>query len=209
MNGGRFITFEGGEGAGKSTQISRFGDVLRASGRRVVETREPGGAPGAEEIRGLLVHGEPNRWDPMTETLLHFAARWRHLTETVWPALTRGDWVLSDRFADSTRAYQGFAQGLGDRKVTDLYALIIGDFAPDLTVVLDVPVEIGLARATGPEDRYERMGSEFHQRVRRAFLEIAEAEPERCVVIDAGRDIEDVAADVRTTVSARLNVDLS
>jgi dTMP kinase len=208
MANGRFITFEGGEGAGKSTQVRRLGESLTAAGIDVVVTREPGGAPAAEEIRGLLVSGEVGRWDAMTETLLHFAARRSHLADVIWPALARGSWVVSDRFADSTRAYQGFAQGLGDDMVKRLYSIVVGDFAPDLTLVLDLPVEIGLGRATGPDDRYERMGADFHETVRRAFLDIAAAEPARCAVIDAARDADAVAAEIRALVGHRLGADL-
>ncbi len=208
MANGRFITFEGGEGAGKSSQVRRLGESLTAAGIDVVVTREPGGAPAAEEIRGLLVSGEVGRWDAMTETLLHFAARRCHLADVIWPALARGSWVVSDRFADSTRAYQGFAQGLGDDMVKRLYSIVVGDFAPDLTLVLDLPVEIGLGRATGPDDRYERMGADFHETVRRAFLDIAAAEPARCAVIDAARDADAVAAEIRALVGHRLGTDL-
>jgi dTMP kinase len=208
MANGRFITFEGGEGAGKSTQVRRLGESLTAAGIDVIVTREPGGAPAAEEIRGLLVSGEVGRWDAMTETLLHFAARRSHLADVIWPALARGSWVVSDRFADSTRAYQGFAQGLGDDMVKRLYSIAVGDFAPDLTLVLDLPVEIGLGRATGPDDRYERMGADFHETVRRAFLDIAAAEPARCAVIDAARDADAVAAEIRALVGHRLGTDL-
>ena len=207
MAGGRFITLEGGEGAGKSTQVKRLGAALEAAGVEVVVTREPGGAPAAEEIRSLLVSGAVGRWDAMTETLLHFAARRCHLADVVWPALARGAWVVSDRFADSTRAYQGVAQGLGDDKVKRLYALVVGDFAPDLTLVLDLPVDVGLGRATGSEDRYERMGTDFHEAVRRAFLDIAAAEPARCAVVDAAGDADSVATEIRTVVGRRLDIE--
>ncbi len=206
MARGRFITFEGGEGAGKSTQIDLLAATLRSGDIDLIVTREPGGAAGAEEIRNLLVSGETDRWDPITETLLHFAARRCHLVETIWPALDRGTWAVSDRFADSTRAYQGFAQDLGDDVVVRIYDIVVGDFAPDLTFVLDVPVETGLTRAIGKEDRYERMGEAFHRRVRQAFLEIAAGAPQRCVVVDADRDVETVAAEIRTIVADRLAI---
>lgn len=207
MTRGRFITLEGGEGAGKSTQIRRLAEALRAAGRTVRETREPGGAPGAEAIRRLLVEGDPGRWDAPTEALLHTAARREHLRSTVWPALERGDWVISDRYADSTTAYQGFGHGLGRESIDRLHRWAIGDFLPDLTLILDLPVEVGLARAgrrSGGEDRYERMDPDFHRRLRAGFLAIAEAEPGRCVVIDADRSVESVAADIWTAVKARL-----
>jgi len=206
---GRFVTLEGGEGAGKSTQLGLLADSLRATGADVLTTREPGGAPGAEAIRRLLVDGAVGRWDAVSEALLHFAARRNHLVDTVWPALDAGRWVLSDRFADSTMAYQGVGQGLGRPAVEALYELAVGNFAPDLTLILDVSVEIGLDRAAGRaggEDRYERMGTEFHQRLRQAFLDIAEREPERCAVVDAGAPMEEVAAAIRYAVGERLGI---
>jgi dTMP kinase len=204
---GRFITLEGGEGAGKSTQIARLKNWLEGRGRTVVATREPGGSPGAEMIRKLLVEGPAERWDGTTEALLHFAARREHLRSTVWPALERGDWVLSDRFADSTLAYQGHGHGV-DRKVFDrLYRVAVGDFRPDLTLILDLPIDVGLERARGrrgAETRYESLPREFHARVRSGFLEIAAQEPKRCVVIDATGDIDATAAAIARAVSERL-----
>ena len=149
---GVFITLEGGEGAGKSTQVARLVERLAAAGCDAMATREPGGAPGAEEIRKLLVSGETGRWHPLTEALLHFAARHEHLTRTVRPALARGLWVVSDRFADSTTAYQGHALGLGRAMVQRLYQTIVGDFAPDLTLILDIPPDLGLERSRTPPD---------------------------------------------------------
>jgi len=204
---GRFITLEGGEGAGKSTQISRLKDWLEARGRTVVATREPGGSVGAEMVRKLLVEGPPDRWDGLTEALLHFAARRDHLRATVWPALKQGHWVVSDRFADSTRAYQGYGHGLDLGELERLYDIAVGDFRPDLTLILDLPVEIGLSRAAtrrGAETRYENLPRAFHDRVRAGFIEIARREPERCVVIDATRDIESVAHDIVRTLGAHL-----
>ena len=204
---GRFITFEGGEGAGKSTQLRLLAEGLRHAGLPVVTTREPGGSPGAEAIRALLVSGEVERWDGVTEALLHFAARRDHLVKTVWPALERGAWVISDRFADSTLAYQGFGHGLDPEVIAGLYRLAVGHFSPDLTLVLDLPVEKGLERAGsrgGAEDRYERMGLGFHQRLRQGFLGIAASNPMRCAVIDATRTPDQVRADIMATVRARL-----
>jgi len=208
---GRFVTLEGGEGAGKSTQIRRLAEALRPGIPELVVTREPGGSPGAEAIRHLLVEGDPDRWDATTESLLHFAARRDHLRATVWPALDRGAWVLSDRFADSTMAYQGYGHGLGREVVSRLAELTFGDFRPDLTLILDLPPEAGLARADGrggariaAEDRYERMDVGFHRRLRDGFLDIARREPERCVVIDASRPADAVAAEVLATVRSRL-----
>ncbi len=193
---GKFITLEGGEGAGKSTQIKRLAARLSRYGIDVVTTREPGGAPGAEEIRKLLVTGEPGRWSAMTEALLHYAARDDHLNKTVRPSLEKGAWVLSDRFADSTRAYQGVGEGLSLEVIGLLDKMVVGATQPDLTLILDLPVEVGLARAThgdgGDEHRYERMGESFHERLRQAFLDIARAHPERCVVIDASGTPDEV-----------------
>jgi dTMP kinase len=203
---GRFITLEGGEGAGKSTQVRRLAAWLNERGIETVATREPGGSPGAEAIRALLVSGETDRWDAVTETMLHFAARRDHLRVTVLPALERGAWVISDRFADSTRAYQGIVQGAGNDVVERLYRLAVGDLRPDLTLVLDLPVATGLARAAerGGDNRYERMGAAFHERLRTAFLEIAVGEPDRCVVVDADADLEAVAARIAAAVEKRL-----
>ena len=204
---GRFITLEGGEGAGKSTQIARLKAWLEARGRRVLATREPGGSPGAEMIRKLLVEGPIERWDGNTEALLHFAARRDHLRSTIWPALRRGEWVVSDRFADSTLAYQGYGHGLDPAIFAQLYRIAMNDFRPHLTLILDLPIDVGLARATqrrGLETRYESLPRDFHARVRTGFLEIAAREPERCVVIDASGDIEAVAIAVARAVGDRL-----
>ena len=204
---GRFITLEGGEGAGKSTQIVRLAAWLKNHGRDVVTTREPGGAPGAEMIRKLLVEGPAERWDGTTEALLHFAARRDHLRQTVWPALKRGAWVLSDRFADSTRAYQGWGHGLDLDMIDRLYEVAVGAFRPDLTVILDLPAETGLARAAqrrGAETRYESLPRDFHERVRQGFIAIAAGDPARCVVIDASKDIDGIAAAIARTVAERL-----
>jgi dTMP kinase len=204
---GRFITLEGGEGAGKSTQIARLADWLKARGRDVVTTREPGGAPGAEMIRKLLVEGPTERWDGTTEALLHFAARRDHLRATVWPALERGAWVVSDRFADSTRAYQGYGHGLDLESLDRLYEVAVDGFHPDLTIILDLPVETGLARAAarrGTETRYESLPRDFHERVRQGFLEIARNEPKRCAVVDASKDIDAIAEVIARAVAERL-----
>ncbi len=208
---GRFITLEGGEGAGKSTQVRLLAAALTAAGIETVATREPGGAPGAERIRGLLVQGEAADWDPLSEALLHYAARREHLRLTVAPALERGAWVVCDRFADSTTAYQSFGQGVPRAAIESLYRLIVGDAGPDLTLVMDLPVEVGLARASarpGMEHRYERMDRAFHERMRQGFLEIARAEPDRCVVLDAGGSPEEVHAAIRAAVSRRLGAPL-
>ncbi|MCR6632151.1 MAG: dTMP kinase [Magnetospirillum sp.] len=207
MTRGQFITFEGGEGAGKSTQLKLLAEALDHAGMEVVTTREPGGSKGAETIRALLVTGEVDRWDAQTEALLHTAARRDHLAKTVWPALERGTWVICDRFADSTLAYQGYGHGLAKDFITGLTRLAIGDFAPDLTLILDLPVEEGLKRAGGrggAEDRYERMGMAFHERLRQGFLDIARQDPDRCAVIDATADVDAVHQAILKVVKGRL-----
>jgi dTMP kinase len=184
-------------------------EALQRAGVSAIRTREPGGAPGAEEIRRLLVEGPPQRWDAESEALLMVAARRVHLVETIRPALERGDWVVCDRFADSTLAYQGYGRGLPRETLAALHKLIAGDFKPNLTCILDLPVDIGLSRAAGRADkanRFERMGRDFHERLRRGFLEIAKADPKRCVVIDATTPLEAVQAAIRAAVRARLGV---
>jgi dTMP kinase len=208
-SGARFITLEGGEGTGKSTHIRYLAEHLRGLGIDVVTTREPGGSPGAEMIRKLLVEGPAEAWDATAEALLMFAARRDLLVHTIWPALRQGQWVVSDRFADSTRAYQGYGHGLALTEIEALYRLAVGDFAPDLTLVLDLPVETGLQRAAtraGGENRFERFGIDFHQRVREGFRQIAAAEPARCVLIDANAPLDTVRTRVLQAVKDRLGV---
>ena len=210
MPSGKFITFEGGEGAGKSTQIQRLSAALEKTGLNVTVTREPGGSPGAETIRGMLLDPAAE-WDPPTEALLHFAARADHYTTRIAPALRDGQWVLCDRFADSTRAYQGYGLGLSLDAIETLYQIALDDFTPDLTIILDIPVETGVARMIergADPDRYEKMDTAFHERLRRGFLEIAQKEPERCVVIDADADIDSVTARIFDCVESRLGVTL-
>jgi dTMP kinase len=190
MAGGLFITLEGGEGTGKSTLARALGDALSANGRDVVLTREPGGAPGADAIRALLVQGDANRWSALEEALLFAAARLNHLTHTIRPALARGAIVICDRYFDSTRAYQIGAGGL-DGNILDQLNQIIGALKPNLTLVLDLDPAQGLARSRGQdagEDRFERKDASFHARVRAEFLAIAAREPERCKVIDAAQE---------------------
>ena len=211
MAKGRFITFEGGEGAGKSTQVGLLGASLRAAGHTVLETREPGGSEAAEEIRELLVHGATSRWDAMTEALLHFAARREHLVQSVWPALEAGSWVVCDRFADSTMAYQGYGHELGRDAIATLYGLVVGGFRPDVTLILDLPVEEGLLRAAARRDggtRYERMATTFHERLRQGFQDIAQREPQRCVLIDASRSAADVHAAVLSALGDKIGLQL-
>ncbi|WP_332654436.1 dTMP kinase [Brevundimonas sp.] len=207
MTQGRFITFEGGEGTGKSTQVARLVERLRARDLEVVQTREPGGSQGAEEIRNLALNGDAGRWSPMTETLLMYAARSDHLERTVRPALEAGRWVVCDRFADSSRAYQGVGGGTAATFIETLDAAVVGQTQPDLTLIFDLPVDVGLERAFGRglfETRFESKGLEFHERLRRGFLDIAVAHPDRCVVIDADGDQDTVEARVWAAVEARL-----
>lgn len=204
---GRFITFEGGEGTGKSTQVARLVDRLRARDLEVLQTREPGGSDGAEEIRNLALNGDAGRWSPMTETLLMFAARSDHLERTIRPALAAGRWVVCDRFADSSRAYQGAGGGVAADFIEALDSAVVGATQPDLTLVFDLPVEVGLERAFGRglfETRFESKGLAFHERLRQGFREIAAAHPERCVIIDADGDLETVTARVWAAVAERL-----
>lgn len=208
MARGRFISFEGGEGAGKSTQVRRLVERLRARGvGEVVATREPGGSPGAEALRDLLVRGAADRWSPTAETLILYAAREDHLERVIRPALARGAWVISDRFADSTRAYQGAGGGASPALIEALEAAVIGPCAPELTLVFDLPVEVGLARAEargGAEARFESKGVDFHARLRERFLQIAAAEPGRCVRVDAAASMDAVESAVWRAVEARL-----
>lgn len=206
MAQGRFITLEGGEGTGKSTLSRGLSEALRANGRDVVLTREPGGAPGADAIRTLLVSGDAGRWSAMEEALLFAAARLNHLTHTILPALARGAWVICDRYYDSTRAYQIAAGGLAPATLETLNALIEAP-APDLTLVLDIAPAVGLARSQGAragEDRFEQKALSFHERVRAEFLAIAEREPKRCAVLDASADAQAVLARALALIEHRL-----
>jgi len=203
---GRFITLEGGEGVGKSTLAKSLAETLRSRGRNVVVTREPGGAPGADAIRALLVSGDEGRWSAVEEALLFAAARLNHLTHTIRPALTRGAWVICDRYFDSTRAYQVSGGGL-DVSVLDELNALIGANMPDLTLVLDIDPVLGLARSRGAhlgEDRFEKKDEAFHARVRREFLAIATREPARCAVIDASQSAEEVRVAALTAIETRL-----
>jgi len=214
---GKFITFEGGEGVGKTTQIARLAESLRHSGLEVVITREPGGSPGAEEIRQLLVTGATHRWDGVTETLLVFAARRDHLVRQILPALVDGRWVLCDRFTDSTLAYQGYGMGIERDQIEGLHKFVCGFLKPDLTVILDMPAEAGLARAVarraaageaGAAQRYEQLDLKFHNRVRDGFLDLA-ARDKRCyVVVDAAGKPETVERAIRREVGERLGIDI-
>jgi dTMP kinase len=204
---GVFITFEGGEGAGKSTQIKRLAEHLGALGHVVVLTREPGGTPAAEDVRKLLVNGDIRRYSSTAEALLNYAARDSHLRDVIAPALQRGETVLCDRFIDSTRAYQSIAGDCPARLIEALERDVVGSTMPNLTFVFDLDAELGLQRArirgAGVEDRYERKGLDFHKALRHGFLEIAQREAGRCVVIDAGQSINTVWAQVLQNLNDR------
>ncbi|MEZ5930781.1 MAG: dTMP kinase [Alphaproteobacteria bacterium] len=207
---GRLITFEGGEGVGKSTQISRLAAALSGAGLEAVTTREPGGTEGAEAIRSLVTEGAADRWSPLTETLLFLAARQDHVERLIEPALARGCFVLCDRFIDSTRVYQGLAGTLGLGLIDRLHGVIFEDIRPDLTVLLDLPVEAGLARrrASGEVNRFDKMVSGFHEKVRRGFLGLAASEPERIAVIDAAPAPFEVTGAILDLVAERFGLDL-
>jgi dTMP kinase len=205
----RFITLEGGEGTGKSTQAKRLSKKLRERGIDNIVTREPGGSPGAEQIRELFVHGEPGRWSALTETLLVFAARVDHVERTIRPALAAGRWVICDRFTDSTYAYQGVGRGNDRETIRRIESVSIGDFKPNLTLVLDLPVETGLQRArgrAGDENRFEGFDTAFHERLRQAFVDIARRNGDRCVLLDAGGSEDEVAELIWNSVSGRFGL---
>lgn len=192
---GVFISFEGGEGSGKSTQVKLLAHALEAAGKTTLCTREPGGTPGAEEIRALLVTGEPGRWLPATEALLFYAARHEHWQRVIAPAVNAGAIVLTDRFADSTRAYQAAGQSLSPAYIERLHALTLGNAEPDLTFLLDIAPEIGLARADarrGNETRFESEGLAFHTRIHEAYHKLAHAKPERFRLVDASQAVLEV-----------------
>jgi dTMP kinase len=206
---GRFITFEGGEGSGKSTHIKRLAERLEAVKLHVLVTREPGGSAGAEIIRHLVLSGMGKLLGPDAETLLFAAARDDHVRNVILPALNQGTWVLCDRFFDSTRVYQGKVSQVAPGLVNAMQRVTIGDLKPDLTIILDVPVEVGLKRAAARRggatpDRFESEDFKFHQELRDAYREIAAAEPERCVLIDASADVNTVAANVWAALRDRL-----
>lgn len=210
---GVFITLEGGEGTGKSTQSKLLQQALSAVGIDALVTREPGGTPQAERIRDILVQRDSGSFDPLTEALLLFAARREHLVAKILPALAQGQWVISDRFADSTRVFQGDGMGLDKKTIEQLYTMVAGNFQPALTLIFDIDVEAGLGRSlkraahtATTEDRYERMGMEFHQKLRSGFLNLAKIYPDRCVVIDAAQDIETVHQQVLKIVTARFGL---
>lgn len=202
----KFITLEGGEGAGKSSAVEVIRDWLNGRGIPVVTTREPGGTVIGEQIRRVLLDTDNAGLDPMAELLLMFATRAQHLAEVIRPALAAGKWVLCDRFTDASLAYQGHGRGLGEDVVRRLADIVHPDLVPDLTLWLNVTAATGLERALsrGTPDRFERDGMSLLERVRRGYLALAQREPERVIEIDAGQSLDDVAADIRTVLEARL-----
>lgn len=211
---GLFITFEGGEGAGKSAQISRFAAYLREQGQEVITTREPGGTEIGKEIRRLLVEGDKDKFDEITEILLFYADRRIDLTKVIRPAMEEGKIVLSDRFNDSTIAYQYYGSNkFADRKIMDnLYQIVAGDFKPDITFLLDIDVKVGLERSfkkaqtmINKELRFENVDIAFHERLRQGYLELAKQEPERFIVIDASGSIDEVTEKIIEVYNHRIN----
>ena len=206
---GKFITFEGGEGSGKSTQIKKLAERLAEARQRAIVTREPGGSPGAEIMRHLVLSGMGKLLGPEAETLLFAAARDDHVRTVIQPALNQGTWVLCDRFSDSTRAYQGRLGQVEPGVLNAMQRVTIGDLKPDLTVILDIPVEVGMQRAavrrgSGAPDRFESEDLQFHQGLRDAYRQIAADDPRRCVLIDANADADTVADRVWTAVRERV-----
>ena len=212
---GKFITLEGGEGCGKSTQLKLLAAYLQNKGIDTVQTKEPGSTPEGKILRELLVTGDKDKFDAISECLLYYADRRCNLTKVVWPALEQGKWVISDRFADSTEAYQyyGYDKRVSYDILSGLYRIVAGDFKPDLTLILDIEPEVGMRRSFAKAEtmavkelRFESRQLEFHQNLRRGFLEIAEREPERCAIINADTDIETVHQRIIETVKQRLGI---
>ncbi len=206
----RFITLEGGEGAGKSTQLKLLAESFARAGIPYLTTREPGGSPGGEAIRNLVVSGATDRWHPVTESLLFMAARYDHLAERITPALNKGQWVLCDRFYDSTFIYQGIAKGVGTAWLDQLYALLFGNEGPALTLLLDLPPEEGLARTdargTVGESRFEQMGLSYHRHLREGFLALAQAHPVRIHTVDATQPALLVHGAILAAIEARFGL---
>ncbi len=212
---GLFITFEGGEGAGKTTQINRLAEALTKAGHKVITTREPGGTLESEKIRELLVQREGGKWTPMAETLLFFASRVMLIDKVIRPALEEGKIVICDRFTDSTRAYQGYGHKFDLNKIESLKTIALNDLEPDLTFVLDIDPQIGLKRSgrrlaaealsiKQKEDRFENMDVSFHDRLRQGFLEIAKNNPKRCEVIDASQPLDAISEKIKTATLKRV-----
>ena len=205
------IVIDGVDGSGKGVQTRRLHQALLRAGLQSILTREPGGSPAAEEIRKLLVEGEPEKWDSMTELLLMYASRKTHLNDIIHPALKQGQWVVCDRFADSSRAFQGIAGELGIEIVEKVHQLVVGSFEPDLVLILDIPESVALERALsrgGSEDRFEKKGSGYQARVRQAFLQIATIDPQRYQVIDANQAIDEVTLAIFETINRRYQLGL-
>lgn len=213
-NTGYFISLEGGEGAGKTSQINKLAQAITAQGRRVVTTREPGGTQEAESIRNLLVQRDGGDWNPMAETLLLFAARAMHIEKIIKPALNDGCVVICDRFTDSTMAYQGYGRGLDIEKIREIERVSIDGFAPDLTFILDLDVRTGLERSykrlasekgyDKTEDRFERMDLSFHEKLREGFLDIARKNDDRCYILNAAQDIDNIAVEIQNIALSKL-----
>lgn len=212
---GLFISFEGGEGSGKTTQINKLSQMLTDNGHKVITTREPGGTPEGDKVRDLIVQRDGGDWNPMAETLLLFAARTMHVEKIIGPALDEGKIIITDRYTDSTVAYQGYGHGLALDKIEDINKLVLGGLKPDLTFILDIDPKAGLERSerrlasetlgvNQTEDKFERMDFSFHEKLRQGFLTIAKNEPERCHVIDATQSMEDMTADIARVVLERL-----
>lgn len=207
----KMISIEGVDGSGKGVQTRLLLTAFEKAGLDCILTREPGGSPAAEEVRALLVNGDPETWDSMTELLLMYAARRAHCRDTIWPALERGCWVISDRFADSSRAFQGVAGELGLDKVEKMHELSIGDFNPDLVIILDIDESVGLQRAAdrnAGEDRFEKKGQGYHQKVRSAFKQIAASNPLRYRLLDASGTIEQVHQSIIDTINQHFEIGL-
>lgn len=205
------IVIDGVDGSGKGVQTRKLLQALVEAGEPAILTREPGGSAAAEDIRELLVKGEPEKWDSMTELLLMYAARRSHLRDTVWPALESGDWVISDRFADSSRAFQGIAGNLGLDTVENIHQIVVGDFKPALVLILDIPESLALARARergDKEDRFEKKGADYHARVRAAFLEIAASDKQQYVIVNADQNIDQVNRDIIEIINTRFSLNL-
>ncbi|MDR1694336.1 MAG: dTMP kinase [Lactobacillaceae bacterium] len=209
---GVFITFEGGEGSGKSSQIRLLSEYLKRTGFDNITTREPGGTDIGKELRKMLLIGDTEKFDAVSETLLFYTDRRLHLTNKIWPAMARGKWVISDRFADSTIAYQYYGHGkrISMEDLESMYRIVAGDFKPDLTIILDIAPEVGLKRSYAKADtmvdketRFESIGLEFHNNIRNGYLQIAKNNPERCVVLDADKTIEELHKDIIRVVEER------
>lgn len=208
----KMIVIDGVDGSGKGVQTRRLQQMLQVQGYNCILTREPGGSPAAEDIRNLLVNGDPDKWDSMTELLLMYAARRAHLRDTVWPALKSGSWVISDRFADSSRAFQGIAGDLGLETVERIHRISVDNFRPDLVLILDIDEQVALARAEargGGEDRFEKKGHAYHQKVRAAFRQIAASDPSQYRLIDGSGTMDEVTKSILSAVNDAFALGLS